>query len=255
MGEIFMEKIREMQLELVKMIEAVDNVFKENGIQYFLVGGSVLGAIRHKGFIPWDDDMDIGIKRNQFERAEELLASLKDYVYEPSDKHIIPDAPLGHLHLVNEVYPIENSPTLDVFALDGVPGNKQSWKKVKSLANWYHLAVLGRPAQNRGKLVKCATWLLLSVIPKNIWQKIKNFTFQKLTSLDVSTAECIANIWGAWGYKEFYPREMFDGSVDGEFEGLKLPLPANPDEYLTQMYGDYMTLPPVENRVPRHRTF
>lgn len=250
-----MEKIREMQLELVKMIKAVDTIFKENGIQYFLVGGSVLGAIRHKGFIPWDDDMDIGIKRNQFERAEELLASMNDYVYEPSDKHIIPDAPLGHLHLVNEVYPIENSPTLDVFALDGVSENKKSWKKVRRLANWYHLAVLGRPAQNRGLPMKCATWLLLTVIPKNIWKKIRNYAFKKLTSIDVETAAYVANIWGAWGFKEFYPREMFDKTVDGDFEGLKLPLPSNPDAYLSQMYGNYMEFPPVEKRVPRHREF
>ena len=56
-----MDAIREMQLEIVKIINKIDIVFKENNIQYFLLGGSVLGAVRHKGFIPWDDDMDIGI--------------------------------------------------------------------------------------------------------------------------------------------------------------------------------------------------
>lgn len=250
-----MSGIREMQLHLVEMMKKVDALFKENGIQYFLVGGSVLGAVRHKGFIPWDDDMDIAVKRSQFSRAESLLAAMPGYVYEPSDNHIIPDAPVGHLHLVNKTYSIENSPTIDVFALDGVPGNPKKWKKIMRLANWYHLAVLGRPAQNRGAAKKFLTWFLLTFIPKPVWLWIKDSAFKKLTSIDADTSGYVANIWGAWGYKEFYQREMFTMSVDGEFEGLALPLPANPDAYLTQMYGNYMELPPEEKRVPRHRTF
>ena len=250
-----MSEIREMQLCIVDMIKKVNTLFRENNIEYFLLGGSVLGSIRHKGFIPWDDDMDIGIKRNQFKKAEELLKTLREYVYEPIENHIIPDAPIGHLHLVNEKYPIENSPTIDVFALDGVPENEKKWKKIKWLAYWYHLAILGRPARNRGVIIKFLTWTLLKIIPKSGWKIIRKKTLARVTSIDIECARKIANIWGAWGFKEYFSSDMFESASYEEFEGLKLPLPADPDKYLTQMYGNYMELPPLEKRVPRHREF
>lgn len=248
-------KVREMQVEIIKMMKDVGLLLKENNIRYFLLGGSVLGAVRHKGFIPWDDDMDIAVFRPDFHKAEELLSGLDKYVYEPADSHVIPDAPVGHLHYVNERYPIENSPTIDVFALDGAGATEKDWRKQRRIANWYHLAILGRPAKNRGFLSRLATALLLSFIPSKVWAGIKRLSFKKITSLDVSISPYIANLFGAWGYKEFFRREMFDTCVFGEFEGLVLPLPANPHEYLTQLYGDYMRLPPAEARRPRHRKF
>lgn len=250
-----MEELRKLQSELTMMISDVDGLLKENNIRYFLLGGSVLGAVRHKGFIPWDDDMDIAVFRPDFHKAEELLSGLDKYVYEPADSHVIPDAPVGHLHYVNERYPIENSPTIDVFALDGAGATEKDWRKQRRIANWYHLAILGRPAKNRGFLSRLATALLLSFIPSKVWAEIKRLSFKKITSLDVSISPYIANLFGAWGYKEFFRREMFDTCMFGEFEGLVLPLPANPHEYLTQLYGDYMRLPPAEARRPRHRKF
>lgn len=250
-----MSEIREMQLEIVKMISDVDKLFSENGIEYTLLGGSVLGAIRHKGFIPWDDDMDIGVKRNDYAKAEKLLATMNKYVYEPFNDHVVPDGPLGHLHLVNDKYPIDNSPTIDVFALDGVPDNKKKWKHLKTVANWYHLGILGRPAYNRGIVKRILTWLALVCIPKFLWEKIKKNSLSFITSFDVTKAKYIGNIWGAWGFKEWFPREMYDIHSVGDFEGLKLPLPKDPDAYLTQMYGNYMELPPIEKQVPKHRSF
>lgn len=250
-----MNKIRKMQLEIVKMVSDIDSLFKENGIKYFLVGGSVLGSIRHKGFIPWDDDMDIAVSRTDFDKVEQLLSKMKKYVYEFSNKHIVPDGPIGHLHLVNDEYPIENSPTIDVFALDGAGGTEKEWKKQRSIANWYHLAILGRPAKNRGILKKIITRILLNCIPKCLWKKIEQYSFNKILEYDVTVAPCITNLFGAWGYKEFFERKMFETQVMGEFEGLFLPLPAQPHEYLTQMYGDYMQLPPLEARKPKHKNF
>lgn len=250
--DINMSRLREMQLEIVKMIEKVDMLFRENNIQYFIIGGSVLGAVRHKGFIPWDDDMDIGIKRSDFQKAEALLLTLKEYVYETTEKHIIPDGPTGHIHLINEKYPIEKSPTIDVFALDGVPEEPKQWKKLRIAATWYHLAILNRPALNRGFLKKLVSQLCLKCIPKFIWKMIKTECYKKITSYNIESAPYITNIFGIYGSKEFFPRIMFDSITYGEFEGLKLPMPANPHEYLTQIYGNYMELPPIEKRIPKH---
>ena len=84
-----MSEIREMQLEIVSMMKEVDALFTEHNIKYTLLGGSVLGSIRHNGFIPWDDDMDIGVLRKDFDQAEQLLSKNKKYVYETAEKHII----------------------------------------------------------------------------------------------------------------------------------------------------------------------
>ena len=156
-----MSEIREMQLEIVSMMKEVDALFTEHNIKYTLLGGSVLGAIRHNGFIPWDDDMDIGVLRKDFDQAEQLLSKNKKYVYEAAEKHIIPDAPIGHLHLVNEKYAIENSPTIDLFALDKVPSEKRARKRLRLIANLHHLSVLRLPPRNRGKIQRIIIKIIL----------------------------------------------------------------------------------------------
>lgn len=248
-----MTPIRKMQLYEVEMIKVIDNIFKENNIKYILIGGSVLGAIRHKGFIPWDDDMDIGIFRYDFSKAEQLLASLDGYIYESAEEHQIPDAPIGHLHLVNSEYTLANSPTIDIFALDGIPAEVSKQKQQRRAANWYHLDVLHRPSVNRGFINKIITTILLFVIPKAIWKKIRKYSFSRLTAYNAKTSPLIGNIFGVYGIKEYFPRMFFDLISTTAFEGLELPIPAKYDAYLTQLYGNYMELPPIEKRVPKHK--
>lgn len=250
-----MTEIRKMQLEIVKMISEIDRLFKSNGIKYTLLGGSVLGAVRHKGFIPWDDDMDIGVFRPDFERVEKLLSDFKSFVYERAENHIVPDAPIGHLHVVNDEYKIENSPTIDVFALDNVPENEKSRKKLRFYANIHHLAVLRRPPEHRGKLKRLAVQFLLKIISKKHWDKIQKKTFEKIMTLCNQKTGFVGNIWGFWTEKEYFPEIIYENITEHDFENLKLPIPADFDTYLSQMYGNYMELPPPEKRVPKHRSF
>lgn len=249
-----MTEIRKMQLEIVKMISEVDKLFKLNDIKYTLLGGSVLGAVRHNGFIPWDDDMDIGVLRSDFEKVENLLSDLKPFVYERAENHIVPDAPIGHLHIVNDEYKIENSPTIDVFALDNVPEDEKSRKKLRFYANIHHLAVLRKAPEHRGNLKRLAVQILLKVISKNQWDKIQNKSFEKIMTLCHEKTGFIGNIWGFWTEKEYFSENIYKNLAEHDFENLKLPIPANFDTYLLQMYGKYMELPPPEKRVPKHRS-
>ena len=250
-----MSEIREMQLHIVAMMSKVDALLREQKIPYVLLGGSALGAVRHKGFIPWDDDMDIGVFRKDFDRTEDLLSKLTGYVYEKAENHIIPDAPVGHLHLCNEQYSIDNAPTIDVFALDKVPSDKNSQRKLRFIANIHHLCVLRRPPKNRGFLKKCFIACVLFVIPKRMWDKIQKKTLNYIIALNEKDFSCIGNIFGAWTEKEYFDSSVYIERIELDFEGLKLPVSKNYDLYLSQMYGDYMTLPPIEKRVPRHRIF
>lgn len=247
--------IRQMQLEIIKMMEELDNLLNENGIKYTLLGGSVLGAVRHKGFIPWDDDMDIGIWREDFDKAENLLLNFKPYIYETVEKHVIPGAPIGHLHLVTENYPIENSPTIDVFPLDIVPESEKERKKLRTIANIYHACIVRRPPQNRGVLRKVLFTIVFSIFPYNFWVKLQKKQLNKILSYRESNSNYIGNIFGAWFEKEYFKKEIYENLERSQFENLLLPIPKNFDVYLTQMYGNYMELPPVEKRVPKHREF
>lgn len=246
--------IREMQLDIVEMMKDLDILFEKNGIKYTLLGGSVLGAIRHKGFIPWDDDMDIGVFREDFEKAEELLSTFKPYTYETTTRHIIPDAPIGHLHLVNEKYPIGMSPTIDIFALDYVPSEKKEQKKLRFIANIHHLAVLRRAPQNRGKLNRFVFGVLIKIIPNKLWDRIQTKSLNKIINYTKSK-NMIGNIFGFWTEKEYFMSEIYENLEKYQFENLLLPIPKEYDLYLTQLYGDYMQLPPVEKRVPKHKNF
>lgn len=249
-----MPTLREMQLEIVDMMNDVDSVFKKNGIKYTLLGGSVLGAIRHEGFIPWDDDMDIGILRADFDKAESMLKNMDKYIYENAEKHIVPDLPCGHLHLVNDTYPIENSPTIDVFVLDYVPADKRKWKSLRFHAYIHHLSVLRRAPRNRGVIPKLVLGFLILVIPNKIWDIIQKKSLKKVIAFAKGKEDYIGNIWGFWIEKEYFPANIYHNLSLRKFENLLLPIPEEYDIYLTQMYGDYMKLPPKEKQVPKHRT-
>lgn len=248
-----MTDIRRMQLEIVSMMEKVDALFQREGITYTLLGGSVLGAVRHGGFIPWDDDMDIGVFRKNFARVEQLLSSLHPYQYERAEEHIVPDAPIGHLHLVNDTYPISNAPTIDVFALDTVPSDRRKWKRLRMTANLHHLAVLGRAPEHRGRMNKIIFSIFFKIVPKKMLSFIKRKTLKSITDCSGYDGKWTGNIFGAYTEREYFPTEMYAELERRNFETLSLPVPKQYNEYLTQLYGDYMMLPPLEQRVPKHR--
>jgi lipopolysaccharide cholinephosphotransferase len=251
-----MSNIRDMQEKEIAMMAVMDALFKVHDINYWLLGGSVLGSIRHQGFIPWDDDIDVGIMRNDFFRAESLLASLEGYVYEPVEKPVVvPNPPIGHLHYTDDNYSIQNSPTIDIFALDGVPNDVVSQRRQRFWADIYLFTIYGQKAENRGMFIRLITSFLLIVLPGVMALFLKKTAFRFMTKYNCDTAPRIGNLFGAWGKKEIFDRRMFEGFVLGPFENMMLPLPLDTDLYLKSLYGDYMTLPPPEDRVPKHRQF
>ena len=242
-----MEDLRNMQLEMVKMIANIDKLFRENDIKYTLLGGSVLGAVRHKGFIPWDDDMDIAVWRKDFEKVEKLLSNLDGFIYDfAQTNQIARHYPIGKLHLVNEQYSIDFSPTIDIFALDKVPNNTLSVK-------FLNLIVFLCRAATKRESKKPIKHFIFTNTPKIILDFIQKITYNYIINLNKKNYENLGNVFGAWKTKEYFLANIYENLIFVEFEDLKLPIPQNYNFYLTQMYGDYMKLPPVEKRTPRHK--
>lgn len=246
------DNLRKFQLEELKMLKALANQLESVGVKFYLIGGSSIGALRHQGFIPWDDDIDIAIMRRDFQLAEIALAQLdKTMIYDPVEKHIIPDAPLGHVYL-NDGRPLEESPRIDVFAIDNVPDSALLEKFQKLCSLIYHVCVLRRPAENRGKLKRMFTYAICKFCPKFLLDFLQKLAYKGVTKWKDTPTKYVCNIYGVSGDKEKVPASFYGTPRYVPFEDVIMPIPEKAEEYNTQIYGDYMKYPPEEERVPSH---
>lgn len=248
-----MERIRSHQLELIKMLIELKKILYSQNINFFLIGGSVLGSIRHKGFIPWDDDIDIAVYRNDFEKLENILIkSLENstMVYYKANNEEKPD-PIGRLYLKKEVEKNTVTKIIDIHPIDNVP--KSIYGKLIQfvMLNFYYLFLWERPAQNKGRICKLLTKIILIITPKKLRKILKYSINNYLNSRKIGKE--IINLHGIKGYwKEIMPREYIGNPVLKEFEGEMFYIPEKWHEYLTFLYGDYMKLPDEKDRKPRH---
>lgn len=251
-----MEEIRAYQLRLLNMLERFDAFAKENQISYFLLGGNVLGAVRHQGFIPWDDDIDIGLYQPDYER---LAACINDKIggglcFYDEGENPYPEAPIGKLYDLSAGEEPRLAPSFDIFLLQAIPEGKWSRRWYRLEAIMYHLLVLDRPAENRGKGMAFLSKLILRALPKRVklWMKkrLKRVIRKKRESGYLTT------VYGAHGFdRETMPAAYFGAPVFLQFENRMYPVPQDYERYLTKMYGDYMTLPPENERRPVHKSF
>lgn len=264
--EMTPEETRRVQLD---MLDALAEYCDQHGLRYFLSGGTLLGAIRHKGFIPWDDDIDINIPRPDCEKLYELTGGhLGKYILaEPDMDKFAKYCGFYRLYDFNAVVENCNSGTkeknityhpvfIDIFPIEGLPeGNlatKWHYHRIVALrrmqraaaldhmeassliAHLYHL-VMFLPA----KLVGYRTW------SRKIQKLTKKYSFDREKYVGVMTAPIHTT-------EEKVCKADYLNRTEVEFEGKLYHAPGNYDTYLTQLYGDYMQLPPVEKRKSHH---
>jgi len=250
--------LKEYQACLLKMLLAFDAFCKENGVEYFLAGGSALGAVRHKGFIPWDDDIDLAMLRPDFEKLERLLAErgnkIGEYDYSPVIGQIVPDAPIGHLlYLPKGDYNRADAPKLDVHPIDGLP--KSGWKrKVQYFFSIVHyMAVYRHPTKNKGKAAHMISKLLVLVTSDNMFDRYAKMSRKIISAHNAECASQVCSLFGLAGYEnEVMDRKLLVPYQRVMFEGHLLPIPCREKEYLQKLYGDYEALPPERERAPKH---
>lgn len=261
----YLEKIHHVLLDM--MID-LDKFLRDNNIDYSVAYGTMIGAVRHKGFIPWDDDIDIFMKRDDYERFIKLYRSnggIEGYFLYATDN---PDSWLTHTKLykkntailskIDDLYaPLTKESEykevfIDIFPLDKVPTNKRKRRKYMFKAKMRLVYTRDHAYQaTNNKLLWLASKILLS-IPKSLKKKIKNKTDKyvlKYNNLQsdfeyISTADPFA-------IKEFIP-PVIDETIDMEYEGQKFKVYKEYDRVLRVSYGDYMQLPEEEDRKPKH---
>ena len=252
-----LRKIQLIQLEIMKQ---VDTICKKHNIKYFLCGGTALGAVRHNGFIPWDDDLDIALPRDQYNRLLNVLKTelpeqywLQSYA---TDEHYW--QPFAKIRKVGTVYKEKGMEKLDdtacgvwidIFPFDyaGKKGTfrlkwKGYWVKLISFtlrAREFHL----KNSSFSRRYVPAI--LLLRCFPSSVLKKMQ----EKIMCGDTEKAMNFVCFAGAYGIKkETYPLVWFEELIDIPFEDAMLSIPKGYDNYLKQLYGDYMQLPPVDKR-------
>lgn len=252
-----MTELRKFQLRTLKILIEVDEFLKTNKLQYFLLYGTTLGAVRHKGFIPWDDDIDIGLYRKDFEKMEEIIVGKlpKKLLYCRIGENKFPDAPIGYLYdISNKKERLKDAPKVDIFVIDNVPQNKILRNIQRVFVYIYHLCVYRRAAKNKGKLLYCITKLIITIIPNTFLDIIQRISKKVITYWNKNETKYVGNLLAGSGErKDVRLRADFRNGVLFTFEGREYIIPKNYDKYLTQLYGNYMSFPPLEEQKPSHK--
>ena len=248
------QELRAHQLRAVEAMKHVDAVCTENGIRYFMIAGSTLGAIRHKGFIPWDDDIDIVMTMDQFQRFIEIAPS----VIQPPYKWRHTSVDETYATLSGGIYYGEDEPLITVFPLVKLSDNqyqrKMQWiiRKVMSPV-WqrkvgYHVPQEKMNLKQRISIAGSA--VLATILPKKTVLGILRRNETRYQNQDV---KWYCNIYSKYSQeKESIKAEWVKETIRVPFEDAEFPVVKQYDAYLTHLYGDYMTPPPEKDRCPEH---
>ena len=246
--------VREHQMCSFKILQVADKICRENDIPYFLTNGTLLGAVRHKGFIPWDDDMDIAMFRPDYERFVKIIGDLLPAPYE----FVSPDTSDRYPMELGKI--IDGSTTLierwsfnqlggvylDVWPLDAVADNKL----IRTL-HFSAFKVLNRMIYMRNRDPFKRGHGVSSWYPRLIQALFKNSTLQRWmrhlqTACDFEKHDKVCMLDN--GEKSIISKSVVGKRAEYEFEGQMFFGPEDYDSYLKALYGDYMEIPPEGKR-------
>jgi len=250
------------QVEL-DLMQTVINICDTEKIDYFLIGGSLLGTIRHRGFIPWDDDIDIGMRRSEYQRfitvANRYLDPNEDFLQTGASD---PDYGLSYMKLLDVNTYIEEKNNVnnafkgvfvDIFPFDKIPDDEALRRSQLMHYKLEDAAILLRLNYN---FVKTP---LRNMLKKKTAQQLAEVNALKqdregyMRLYEQSDSRTYKNLASQYDYdKEILSHAELTDLVDAPFENITVKIPRAYDEILTRMYGDYQQLPPVDQRVEKH---
>lgn len=260
---------REIQNVSLQILKTVAEICERQGYRYSLIYGTLIGAVRHHGFIPWDDDVDIMMPRPDYEELLKYLdAHISDFPYlKVFNCETCEDYPYMITRISDERYQIvvDNEKPygmgvfIDIYPYDGLGKTKKEALKfglkgdrLSSLcfqATRIHFSI-GTTKSTLRKIIKFPVFLYAKMRGKNHYQK-------KLSNLaDLKNYEesefvgCV--VWLSGGERDIFPKEWFDETIKLKFEEYEFNVPKEYDKILKHVYGDYMQLPPEKDRTGHH---
>ncbi|MCH5180668.1 MAG: LicD family protein [Erysipelotrichales bacterium] len=265
--------MNELQQKELDLLKEFTEFCKLHNLTYFLIGGTLLGAIRHSGFIPWDDDIDVGMPRPDYDMFCELAEKhfIGDTFFQSyrSDKHypyVFSKLRNSNTTFIEKIYkhvPMNHGVYIDIFPIDGISKNANEKKKkmdrrvmIKAIPFFISWPVnLMRKPRLKFFLTDILIDILLCpFLLFNINNWSKRLYEKSMKKIKISESTYVANMQcGDYrNKKNIYPTYLLDEYVDWQFEDLICKVPKNYDEFLTLSYGDYMKLPPLSEQVGHH---
>ena len=259
--------LRELQLCELELVKAVLDICEKHHLTVFMMGGTFLGAVRHKGFIPWDDDVDLGMSRKDYETFLQVTARelpegyvLRHFAKDPDMAYYPAQVVDPSFEILDTSAMVEKTRCawIDLFPLDGMPKGRlgcffhkyrllylRMMLKFSQFSEVVAVGLAHRPLHER----------ILIAVGKHLHLESRLDTHKRMELIDrclkkypYEGARQVVNFMGAYKFREMFPKEIYDHLSSYPFEDLMLPAPENYDAVLTQMYGDYMTPPPSDEQ-------
>ncbi len=263
------EKVQELTLSLLKVyIEFCEKYH----LRYYFTGGALIGVLRHHGFIPWDDDIDVGMPRKDYEKFLRLMKKKCPEGYGICNRYTDPNWHFAMSQFIDKeseiIIHLAEKPRkaniwLDVFPLDGLPSGKfRRWMRIKNILIHRYLVQIAfidtqvdanrkRPASEKIVLGICKAIPFGKLIQTD---KVMNHMEKVLASSDFYQSEYAGNMLGRYREREAVPQKYFGTPKKGDFENMQVNIPEMSHELQTALYGNYMKLPPKESRVAHNVT-
>lgn len=271
------QELAEYKNILVEALKFLDAFCKSHNIKYFAEGGTAIGAVRHKGFIPWDDDMDVAMFREDYDRFLSLKQELAGSHYRIIDYHdngyFLPAAKF--IDMNTTIWEVKEQPYImgayiDVFPYDDVDASADVLKRqvLKYQSIYDDLRLLKASLSVRDTMRYFLQGHLRTFL-KRMWEHCrtdwylkpnKDIVFQKAVEAESELRRKKGDF--VLNYNTFYPlhkeildKKWFDETIAVPFESTTIEIPAGYDSYLSQLFGDYMELPPEKERVSHHSRY
>lgn len=261
-----LKELQEMELGILKSFH---NFCEEHNLRYYLSGGTLLGAIRHKGFIPWDDDIDLCMPRPDYMKLVQILNDGQlDECHYLNTRYIDKDCPSSIIRICDNrtelnftEYKIEYriGCWIDIFPLDGLEDNTTKrylhFKKMRVAIDLFICCLTKFGQKRRSKIVTILQYGLLPFLPfiRMIgYRRYLDWIDRIAKKCDYNTSEYVGVVGGRAVEREAMKKADMEPAILVDFEGGKFYTMKNYDEYLTNLYGDYMSLPPENERNSRH---
>lgn len=258
------ETLRKLQLKELDTLVYFKEFCDKNNLLFYLCGGCCIGSLRTGGFIPWDDDIDILMPRDDYEKLYKLwdndkherfkLLRTDEKIFTGNIFTTIVDTETTCVKANQAHLDIPFGIMMDIFPIDGCPKGKFKRTMQKLNAMIYSLFLAQIVPENHGGIMALGSKFLLSIVksPKAREKKWRNAE-RRMSKYKIADCEYITELCeGVHSMQPEYPKEWFASAVYREFEGLQMPIPIGYDPYLKKAFGDYMTPPPEDKQKPHH---